>query len=139
MNNSDLTELINRVNADDPDALFKYAELVRETNPTEAYKYTVLAAQLGNPYAMERVGDMYFDRGDYKEAEHYYKTGANAGILDCSVKLAVINMPNDEQRSLQTLEELAEAGIKSACSALADYYLSHGNKKEYAYWRSLIK
>lgn len=132
-------ELKRRVDADDPDAMYAYAQLIRETNRSEAEKYTILAAQLGNPNAAETMGDKYFDDGDLQNAKLCYKTGAKAGLMDCAVKLAIINMSVNEQASVRELEDLAEMGIKSACIALADYHKSNGNRKEAAFWRSLIK
>lgn len=135
----ELTELKRRVEADDPDALYKYATLLRDIDPSEAYKYTVLAAQLGNLTAIERVGDDFLTKGNTEEAAKYYKTGAKAGVLDCSVKLAVINLEYNESAALSELEELAQMGVKSACVALADFYKRSGNKRESAYWRSMLK
>lgn len=124
---------------DDPNAMYLYAEAVRQTQPDEAYKYTVLAAQLGNPNACEKVGDMYLDRGDYERASHYFKVGAKAGVGDCAVKLAIIKMSWNDSAALRELEELAELGSKAACVALANYHKSNGNRKQAAFWRSLIK
>lgn len=135
----ELTELKRRVEADDPDALLQYADLLRDIDPEEAYKFTVLSAQLGNPAAIERMGDDYLTKGDTETAAQYYKRGAKAGVLDCSVKLAMINLENNEHAALFELEELAQMGVKSACVALADYYKRSGNKKESAYWRSMLK
>lgn len=130
---------MRRVEADDPAALWEYSRLLERDDPVEAFKFTILAAQLGHPLANQCVGDAYFDEEDYKEAEHYYRAGAKAGILDCSVKLAVIRLEYNDQRAVAELEELAEMGVTSACAALADYYREHGNRKQYAYWRSLAK
>ena len=125
-----LTELKRRVEADDPSALYEYSRLVRDSDPVEADKFVMLAAQ---------VGDVYLDRGDIPTAEQYFKLGAKAGILDCSVKLAVIELDRDEQAAVKELEDLAEIGIRSAADALAEYYRVNGNKKQAAYWRSLVK
>lgn len=134
-----MDELMRRVEADDPEALWEYSRILEKEDTAESFKYTVLAAQLGYPLAIQRVGDAYFDEDNFEEAEHYYRAGAKAGILDCSVKLAVINIAYNEQKSILELEELAEMGITSACVALADYYRAHGNRKQYAYWHSLAK
>ncbi len=134
-----MDELMRRVEADDPAALWEYAVLLEEKDPAESFKYTILAAQLGVPQALQRAGDAYFDDDRYEEAAHYYRAGAKAGLIECSVKLAVINLSRNEQKSVNELEELAEMGITSACEALADYYREHGNKRLYAYWHSLAK
>lgn len=139
MNEKELAALKARVDADDPSAMFLYAEYVRPTDPVEADKYTVLAAQLGNPQAAEALGDKNMEAGNQDAAAHYYKMGAKAGILDCSVKLAVISLDVNEAAALHELEELAESGVKSACSALAAYYKAQGNRKQYNFWHSLIK
>lgn len=131
-------ELKQRVDADDPAALFEYAELIRETDQAEAYKYTVLSAQLGHPAAMERMGDDYLDDGDVPTAAQYYKSGAKAGLINCTVKLAVLNLDVNERAALLELEELAQMGVPSACTALADYHQLRGNKKQSAYWRSVL-
>lgn len=132
-------ELKARVDADDPQAMYEYAELIRAEDPKEADKYIMLAAQLGDPNAAERLGDKYMDEGDTQNAKMCYKTGAKGGLSDCSVKLAVIGMSANEQAGVRELEELAEMGVKSACVALAEYHKSNGNRKEAAFWRSLIK
>lgn len=134
-----LNELKRRVEADDPSALYEYSQLVRDSDPAEADKFVILAAQLGEPHAAEQVGDRYFDAGDIPAAEQYFRLGAKAGILDCSVKLAVIGLDRDEQAAVKELEDLAEIGIRSAADALAEYYRVNGNKKQAAYWRSLVK
>lgn len=139
MTSQEMEALKKAVDNDDPNAMFVYSEIVRGTNPQEADKYVILAAQLGNPQACEKVGDMYLERGDYTRATHYFKIGAKAGLSDCSVKLAVLKMSWNETVALRELEELAEMGSKSACIALADYHKSNGNRKEAAFWRSLIK
>ncbi|MCM1367885.1 MAG: hypothetical protein NC184_03630 [Roseburia sp.] len=132
-------ELKARVDADDPQAMYEYAQLIRAENPTEADKFIMLAAQLGYPDAAECLGDKYLDAGDIQNAKMCYKTGAKGGLSDCAVKLAVIGMSADEQAGVRELEELAEMGVKSACVALADYHKANGNRKEAAFWRSLIK
>lgn len=139
MDERQLEELKRRVEADDPAALYMYAELLSSSSPEEAAKYITLSAQLGYPPAAEKLGDMYYAAGDAENAEHFYKAGAKAGILDCSVKLAVLRLPEYEHLSVRELEELAEAGVVSACAALADYYKKNGNRKQAAYWRSLCK
>lgn len=139
MNEQELAELKRRVDANDPNAMYLYAELVRATDPREADKFTILAAQLGNPQAAEKIGDKYLADGDVETAAHYFKTGANAGISDCAVKLAVIDMANNETAAVRELENLAEMGVSSACVALASYYKSQGNRRESAFWRSLVK
>lgn len=139
MTEQELKTLKMRADADDPNALFAYAEYIRSTKPDEADKYTVFAAQLGNPYAQERLGEIYFSKGDLENAAFYFKCGAKKGVLDCSVKLAVINLATNEVGALRELEELAESGVKSACSALATYYKAQGNRKEANFWRSLLK
>lgn len=139
MTDQEFAALKARVDADDPVAMFVYADMVRAQNPQEAYKYTVLAAQLGNPNAAERLGDKYMESGDNYNASHYYRMGAKADLLDCAVKLAVINLTSDETAALRDLEELAESGVKSACYALAAYYKARGNKKESDFWASIVK
>lgn len=139
MDSQELEELKARVDADDPEAMFTYAELVRATNPAEANKYTILAAQLGNPYACEMLGDKYMDAGDADSAYHYFRVAAKAGITDCAVKVAVMNLSINENAAIRELEELAESGVKSACTALAAYYKALGNRKQYNFWHSLIK
>lgn len=132
-------QLKERVDADDPVAMYVYAQTVRATDPAEADKYFVLSAQLGNPEASEVMGDKYHELGDMERARHYYKTGAKGGLSDCAVKLALINIDVDEYAAMRELEELAESGVRSACVALAAYYKSKGNRKEYNFWRSLAK
>lgn len=124
---------------DDPSAMYAYAEAVRPYNLKEADKYIVLAAQLGNPYAAERLGDKFQAQGDLERAAHNYRTGAKFGLTECAVKLAIIHLDSDENAAAHELEELAEGGIMSACAALAAYYKSKGNRKEYNFWKSLIK
>lgn len=126
--------------ADDPQALFEYAELVRTTDPDACYKYTILSAQLGYPPAVQRVGDMYYNAGDMRTAKRFYKNGAKAGLLDCSVKLAVMEIGGlSESAAIHDLEELAEIGVASACAALSSYYKAKGKKREAVYWSSLAK
>lgn len=132
-------ELKARMNNDDPAALYEYSELVRETDPKESDKYAVLAAQLGFIPAFERVGDLYLENSDIEHAVHYFKAGAKAGIPDCSVKLAALKVDENEAEAVRELEELAQSGIRSACAALSEYYRSIGNRKQAAYWRSLLK
>ena len=139
MNDTELAELKARVDADDPEAMFVYAEFVRPTDKKEADKYLMLSAQLGNAKACEKLGDRYMEAGDADNAIHYYRIGAKGGIMDCSVKVAVINLSVNEHTALRELEELAESGVKSACSALAAYYKALGNRKQYNFWRSLVK
>ena len=132
-------ELKIRMKNDEPAALYEYSELVRSTDEAESDKYAVLAAQLGFVPAFERVGDKYLDEGDVENAAHYFKAGAKAGILDCSVKFAALKIQENENEAVRELEELAQAGVRSACSALSEYYRSIGNRKQAAYWRSLLK
>lgn len=139
MTEQELLQLKERVDKDDPVAMYVYAQSIRATDPAEADKYIVLAAQLGNPDASEMMGDKFHALGDMERARHYYKTGAKAGLSDCAVKLALINMDIDEYAAMRELEELAESGVKSACAALAAYYKSKGNRKEYNFWKSLTK
>lgn len=139
MTSQELEALKKAVDNDDPNAMFVYSQIVRGTNPQEADKYILLAAQLGHPQASEKVGDAYLEKGDYEHASHYFKIGAKAGLSDCSVKLAVLKMSWNETTALRELEELAEMGVQSACVALANYHKANGNRKEAAFWRSLIK
>lgn len=139
MTEQELSQLKERVAKDDPIAMYVYAQAIRATNPAEADKYIVLAAQLGNPEASELMGDKFHALGDMERARHYYKTGAKAGLMDCAVKIALINLDIDEFSAMRELEELAESGVKSACAALAAYYKSKGNRKEYNFWKSLAK
>ncbi len=139
MNETELSELKARVAANDPESMFAYAELIRPTDKKEADKYLLLSAQLGDPKACEKLGDIYMEAGDTDNALHYYRIGAKGGIMDCSVKVAVINLSANEHAALRELEELAESGVKSACSALAAYYKALGNRKQYNFWRSLVK
>ncbi|MCH5166145.1 MAG: hypothetical protein J1G01_07070 [Clostridiales bacterium] len=139
MNKIELATLKARVDNDDPEALLMYSDYLLAQDPQESDKYLVLAAQLGNPQAAEKLGDKYIDKGDYARAAEYFKIGAKAGILDCSVKLAVTNLSVNETAAVRELEDLAESGVKSACSALAAYYKAHGNRKQASFWRSLLK
>ncbi len=139
MNEKELAELKARVEADDPLAMFVYAQAIRPTDPHEADKYVLLAAQLGNPNAAEMLADKYSALGDRERAKHFYKTGVKGGRADCAVKLALMNLDEDEISAMRELEELAESGVKSACAALAAYYKERGNRKQYTYWQSLIK
>lgn len=139
MNDTELAELKARVDANDPESMFVYAEFIRTSDKKEADKFLLLAAQLGNPKACEKLGDRYMEANDPDRALHYYRIGAKGGIADCSVKTAVINLSVNEHVALRELEELAESGVKSACSALAAYYKALGNRKQYNFWRSLAK
>lgn len=139
MTEKEFAQLKERVDMDDPIAMYVYAQAIRATNEAEANKYIVLAAQLGNPDASEVMGDKFHALGDMERARHYYKTGAKGGLMDCAVKLAIINLDVDEHAAMRELEELAESGVKSACAALAAYYKSKGNRKEYNFWKSLAK
>lgn len=139
MTKQELQALKAKVDADDPAAMFTYAEAIRAADRAEYDKYIVLAAQLGEPHAAEALGDKYHEQGDMERAMQFYKTGAKGGVLDCAVKLALIRLDFDEYAATRELEELAESGVKSACAALAAYYKSKGNRKEYNFWRSLLK
>ena len=139
MTEQELIQLKQRVDADDPIAMFAYAQAIRAADEAEADKYIVLAAQLGNPDACEIMGDRYQAQGDIERARFYYRTGAKAGLSDCAVKIAMLNLFTDELKALRELEELAESGVKSACTALASYYKAQGNRKQYNFWRSLAK
>lgn len=139
MTEKELATLKSRVDADDPAAMFVYAEYIRSTNPAESDKYIILAAHLGHPDAAAVLGDVYHARGDLEHARQFYRVGAKGGIADCAVKLAIMRMDYDEFAATRELEELAESGVQSACAALAAYYKSKGNKKEYNFWRSLLK
>lgn len=139
MTEKEFAELKARVENDDPVAMYIYAESIRAVNPREADKYILLSAHLGNPNAAERQGDKYSEAGDTERARQFYKVGAKAGLHDCAVKLAVMQLDTHEYIAMRELEELAESGIKSACAALAAYHKSRGNRKEYSFWRSLMK
>lgn len=132
-------ELKLRVEADDPAALFEYAVILSETDKAESDKYMKLSAQLGHLPALEKAGEIYLAEGDTANAAHCFKTCAKAGMYDCAVKLAVIKIENDETAAVRELEELAVSGIESACAALAEYYAKNHNKREAAYWRSVLK
>ena len=132
-------DLLRRVEKNDPAALWEYSRILEDKDSDEALKYLTLAAQLNYPPAIKSMADKLYDDNKVDEATHYYKMGAKAGLLDCSVKLAVINLDSDEGRSLLELEELAEMGVESAAKALADYYASQGNKVQHDYWSSLVK
>lgn len=140
MDEQELKRLKELVAADNPAAMFAYAEYMRASDPAEYERYILLAAHLGHPQAAELYADRCLERGDMENATHFYRTGAKAGMADCAVKLAVLRMTGeDDDASVHELEELAESGIKSACAALAAYYKSKGNRREANYWRSLIK
>lgn len=139
MTDTELRELKKRVAADDPNAMYEYALYVRTSAPAEHDKYVRLAAQLGQLDACERLGDKYMDADDPEHALHYYRIGAKGGIQDCAVKAAILRLSIDEPSALHELEELAESGVKSACSALAEYYKALGNRKQASFWRSLAK
>lgn len=139
MTDQELIALKTRVDADDPEAMYTYAEYIRPVQPEEADKYTILSAQLGYPYAQEKLGDKYLAADDTENAAHYFKCGAKGGLVDCSVKLAILHLGMNQYSALHDLEELAESGVKSACSALAAYYKAQGNRKEANFWRSLLK
>lgn len=139
MTDQELEQLKERVEADEPQALYDYARYLAPTDAKESDKYFTLAAQLGHPEAAEYLGDKFLSEGDYDNALVFFKMGAKAGILDCSVKIAAMNVAIDDQAAVHELEELAEMGVRSACIALAEYYKAQGNRKQYAYWHSLIK
>lgn len=139
MTEAELRELKARAAADNPDAMYEYAMYVRVSAPAEHDKYIRLAAQLGQLDACERLGDKYMDADDPEHALHYYRIGAKGGRLDCSVKVAILRLSIDEPTAIRELEELAESGVKSACSALAEYYKALGNRKQANFWRSLAK
>lgn len=137
MTDDELKALQDRAEHDEPSAMFEYAQVLLNTDKPSAEKYIELAAQLGNPQALAYMGERYMESGDVEKAKRAFKSGAKAGMPDCAVKLAVIMLDGeDKARAISELEELAEAGVSSACEALANYYLSQGNKKQYAYWRS---
>ncbi len=139
MTEAEREQLMRGVEADDPTALYAYAKELSETAPDEADKFFELSAQLGNPQAAQYMGEKYLEAGNRDNAARCFKVGAKAGILDCSVRLAEIELDTDEQAAVRELEDLAEVGVGSACSALANYYKSRGKRKQYAYWRSRIK
>ena len=139
MTTEELEQLKARVEADDPQALYTYACYLAPTDAGESDKYYTLAAQLGHPQAAEYLGDKFLAAGDYDNALVFFKMGAKAGILDCSVKIAAMNLAIDDRSAIDELEDLAEMGVRSACIALAEYYKAQGNRKQYSYWHSLIK
>lgn len=139
MTEHELEILKARVDADDPEALFVYARYLAPIDMAESEKFYALAAQLGQPDAAEHEGDVFLDKGDVEHALANYRTGARAGILDCSVKIAALNLAVDERAAVRELEELAEMGVMSACKVLAEYHKEQGNRKQYAYWNSLLK
>ncbi|MBD5132638.1 MAG: hypothetical protein HDT28_08660 [Clostridiales bacterium] len=139
MNQADLNKLIASVEANDPTAMFIYAEYLRPTDPAGADKYILLAAYLGQPQAQEAYGDKCHADGDYVTAARFYRRGARVGMLDCSVKLAAMELETNEEKAVRELEDLAENGVKSACAALSAYYRVKGKNKEAKYWESLIK
>ncbi|MDE7463959.1 MAG: hypothetical protein K2M48_02920 [Clostridiales bacterium] len=139
MTQAELDQLKARVEADDPDALFAHARYLAPTDAKESDKFYELAAQLGHPQAAEYIGDKFLADGDYENALLSFKTGAKAGLLDCSVKIAAMNISVDERSALRELEDLAEIGVRSACIALSEYYKAQGNRKQSSYWRSLLK
>lgn len=139
MNETALATLKAKAEADDPQSMFVYSEYIRPTDPVEANKYLFLAALRGNTSAIEKMGDMSLDDEDSTAADHYFRMGAKLGSVDCQVKLDVLNLSDNETRYLRELEELAESGVMSACSALAAYHKANGNRKEYNFWKSLIK
>lgn len=139
MTEAQLRELKARADTDNPDAMFEYARHVHASDPAEYDKYLRLAAQLGQPEACELIGDKYMDADECEKALHFYRVGAKSGRSDCAVKAAIIHLSFDEHTAIRELEELAESGVKSACSALAEYYKALGNRKQANFWRSLAK
>ncbi len=139
MTEQELENLRARAELDDPKAMFDYARAIMHTDPAKAEKYIELAAQLGNGAALEYMGDKHLAEGKYDVAALEFKAGAKAGILDCSVKLAIMSMEANETAAVRELEDLAELGVRSACIALAEYHKAAGNRKQYAYWHSLLK
>ncbi|MCH5350625.1 MAG: hypothetical protein J1F39_01475 [Clostridiales bacterium] len=131
-------ELLRRVEANEPAALWEYSRILEETDIDEAYKYAVLAAQLFHPQAIMLLGDRCAKDNDSEEAERYYRMGVKAGLVDCSVKLAKLHLLSNEPQGLIELEELTEMGVKSAAAALAEYYKARGNEKQYEYWSSRV-
>lgn len=139
MTNDELENLRLSAERDEPQGMYDYARAIMPTNPAAAEMYMELAAQLGNAAALEYMGDKHLAEGKYEDAAREFKAGAKAGQLDCSVKLAVMYMAENETAAVKELEDLAEMGVRSACIALAEYYKDAGNRKQYAYWRSLLK
>jgi len=137
MTDAELRELKARADADNPDAMFEYARHVHATSQAAYEKYVRLAAQLGQPEACELLGDKYMEADECEKALHFYRVGAKSGRPDCAVKVAIIRLSIDEPTAIRELEELAESGIKSACSALAEYYKALGNRKQANFWRSI--
>ena len=137
MNDEQLARLKTKAEADDPAAMFAYAEYLLATDPKEANRYFLLAAHLGHPFAAEHYADYCLANGDVRTAKNFFKIGARGGVADCAVKLAVMKLTDNNVAAIKELEDLAENGVKSACSALAAYYKELGNKKEYNYWRKL--
>ncbi|MCH5162072.1 MAG: hypothetical protein J1G38_01105 [Clostridiales bacterium] len=139
MTAEELSLLKTRVESDEPDALYAYACHLESVGDDEAYKFFELAAQLGHAKAAEHLGNKLFDVGDLDRAATCYRIGAKAGLIECAVKLAALNLSGGEQAAIRELEDLAESGVELACAALAEYYKSQGNRKQYEYWNSLIK
>lgn len=139
MDKKELSAIKARADADDPNAMFVYAEYLSAIDRAESDKYILLAAHLGQPQAMERYADMCRERGDIENAIHFYKHGARKGLSDCAVKLAVMRLEIDENKALHELEDLAESGVKSACTALVAYYKAKGNRKQASFWQSVLK
>ena len=138
MNEKEFAQLKVQADANNPDAMYSYAMYIRGTDAHEADKFILLAAHLGQPQAAELYADKCLGKGDYENATHFYRTGARGGNADCAVKLAVMRLSDDDHTATHELEELAESGVVSACSALAAYYKAKGNRKQYNYWHSLI-
>lgn len=139
MDRSELQKLKALADTDDPAALYNYAENVRPLNAAEADKYILLAAYRGDPRAAEKFADKCRADGDYENADQFYRAGARGGIVDCSVKLAVMNLEFNESASVHSLETLAESGVRSAVVALAAYYKEKGNRRAYRFWNSVLK
>ena len=138
MDQNELAALKARVDADDPTAMFLYAEFLRPTEPETADKYILLAAYLGQPQAQEAYADKCYADGDFETAERFYRRGARVGLVNCSVKLATMELEVNETKAVRELEELAESGVKPACAALAAFYREKGKRKDARYWQSLI-
>lgn len=139
MSDEQLELLKKAVAADNPEAMFAYSQYIRAADPAEADKYVLLAAHLGHPEAQERYADFCMAKGDYDNAAYFYGAGAKAGRHDCAVKRAVMRLSDENDSALHELEELAEGGVVSACSALAAYYKAKGNRRAANYWKSFIK